>query len=171
VGAQVCVNSLFILYAARSAHLDKNTAATYLGIGYGVSFMLGRFIGTFIMRWIPAARLLTIYAVLNIVCCLLAVYLQGMQALYTVFAISFFMSIMFPTIFSLGIEKLGAHTEMGSSMIVMAIVGGGILPLVFGFITDLTGNIQYGYYVPLVCFIVVAWFGWRGHLIQKKPAV
>lgn len=171
VGAQVCVNSLFILYAARSAQIDKNTAATYLGIGYGVSFMLGRFIGTFLMRWVPPARLLTIYALLNIVLCLLAVYLQGMAALYTVFAISFFMSIMFPTIFSLGIEKLGSHTEMGSSLIVMAIVGGGILPLVFGFITDLTGNIQFGYYVPLVCFIVVAWFGWRGHLIQKKPAV
>lgn len=168
VGAQVCVNSLFILYAAQSAHLDKNTAATYLGIGYGVSFMLGRFIGTFFMQWISPQRLLTIYAVINTLLCLIAVYGSGLLALYTVFAISFFMSIMFPTIFSLGIKELGKHTETGSSWIVMAIVGGGILPLLFGFITDLTGNIQYGYFVPFICFMVVAWFGSKGHLIRSK---
>lgn len=164
VGAQVCVNSLFILYAAKSANMDKSTAATYLGIGYGVSFMLGRFIGTFFMQWISPARLLTIYALLNIILCYMAVYGQGMAALSTVFAISFFMSIMFPTIFSLGIRELGSQTEIGSSWIVMAIVGGGILPLLFGLITDMTGNIQNGYFVPMVCFIVVAWFGWKGHI-------
>ncbi|MFM9019733.1 MAG: L-fucose:H+ symporter permease [Sediminibacterium sp.] len=164
VGAQVCVNSLFILYAAKSANMDKSTAATYLGIGYGVSFMLGRFIGTFFMQWISPARLLTIYALLNIILCYMAVYGQGMAALYTVFAISFFMSIMFPTIFSLGIRELGSQTEIGSSWIVMAIVGGGILPLLFGLITDMTSNIQNGYFVPMVCFIVVAWFGWKGHI-------
>lgn len=168
VGAQVCVSSLFILYADKAAHISKTTAATYLGIGYGVSFMLGRFIGTFFMQWITPERLLTIYAVINSLLCLVAVYGSGMTALYTVFAISFFMSIMFPTIFSLGIKELGKHTETGSSWIVMAIVGGGLLPLVFGFITDLTDNIQYGYFVPLVCFMVVAWFGFKGHLIRTK---
>jgi FHS family L-fucose permease-like MFS transporter len=167
VGAQVCVNSLFILYAAKSANMDKSTAATYLGIGYGISFMLGRFIGTFFMQWIAPAKLLTIYAFLNIALCCMAVYGQGMTALYTVFAISFFMSIMFPTIFSLGIRDLKGHTEIGSSWIVMAIVGGGILPLLFGLITDLTGNIQNGYFVPMICFVVVAWFGWKGHMIQS----
>ncbi|MCA6488997.1 MAG: L-fucose:H+ symporter permease [Chitinophagaceae bacterium] len=167
VGAQVCVNSLFILYAAKSANMDKSTAATYLGVGYGVSFMLGRFIGTFFMQWIAPAKLLTLYAFLNIILCCMAVYGQGMAALYTVFAISFFMSIMFPTIFSLGIRGLGNQTEIGSSWIVMAIVGGGILPLLFGLITDLTGNIQYGYFVPMTCFIVVAWFGWKGHIIHS----
>jgi FHS family L-fucose permease-like MFS transporter len=168
VGAQVCVSSLFILYADKAAHISKTTAATYLGIGYGVSFMLGRFIGTFFMQWITPERLLTVYAVINSLLCLVAVYGSGMTALYTVFAISFFMSIMFPTIFSLGIKELGKHTETGSSWIVMAIVGGGLLPLVFGFITDLTDNIQYGYFVPLVCFTVVAWFGFKGHLIRTK---
>jgi FHS family L-fucose permease-like MFS transporter len=77
------------------------------------------------------------------------------------------MSIMFPTIFSLGIKGLGNQTEIGSSWIVMAIVGGGILPLLFGLITDLTGNIQYGYFVPMTCFMVVAWFGWKGHIIHS----
>lgn len=167
VGAQVCINSLFILYAATSAQMDKTTAATYLGIGYGVSFMLGRFIGTFIMRWISPARLLTTYASFNVLLCLFAVYGQGMKALYAVFAISFFMSIMFPTIFSLGIRNLGKQTEIGSSWIVMAIVGGGTMPLIFGFITDVTGNIQYGYFVPMFCFLVVAWFGKKGHIIHS----
>lgn len=167
VGAQVCVNSLFILYAAKSAEIDRATAATYLGLGYGISFMVGRFAGTFFMRFIQPARLLTIYALLNIVLCLAAVYAKGLPALYIVFAISFFMSIMFPTIFSLGIQSLGKHTEMASSLIVMAIVGGGILPLLFGYITDVTANIQNGYFVPMVCFMVVAYFGWKGHAIKK----
>lgn len=170
VGAQVCVNSLFILYAAKSAQIDRATAATFLGLGYGISFMAGRFIGTFFMQFIKPATLLTCYALLNIVLCLLAVYAKGMPALYIVFGISFFMSIMFPTIFSLGIQSLGKHTEMGSSLIVMAIVGGGILPLLFGYITDVTGNIQYGYFVPLICFVVVAYFGWSGHRVEQNPS-
>jgi len=170
VGAQVCVNSLFILYAAKSAQIDRATAATFLGLGYGISFMAGRFIGTFFMQFIKPATLLTCYALFNIVLCLLAVYAKGMPALYIVFGISFFMSIMFPTIFSLGIQSLGKHTEMGSSLIVMAIVGGGILPLLFGYITDVTGNIQYGYFVPLICFVVVAYFGWSGHRVEQNPS-
>jgi FHS family L-fucose permease-like MFS transporter len=167
VGAQVCVNSLFILYAAKSAEIDRATAATYLGLGYGLSFMIGRFAGTFFMRYVQPARLLTLYALLNIVLCFAAVYAKGLPALYIVFAISFFMSIMFPTIFSLGIQSLGKQTEMGSSLIVMAIVGGGLLPLVFGYITDVSGNIQNGYFVPMLCFVVVAYFGWKGHAIRK----
>lgn len=170
VGAQVCVNSLFILYAAKSAQIDRATAATFLGLGYGISFMLGRFIGTFFMQFIKPATLLTYYALFNILLCLLAVYAKGMPALYIVFGISFFMSIMFPTIFSLGIQSLGRYTEMGSSLIVMAIVGGGILPLLFGYITDVTGDIQYGYFVPLLCFVVVAFFGWSGHRIKQNQS-
>lgn len=77
------------------------------------------------------------------------------------------MSIMFPTIFSLGIKNLGADTEMASSLIVMSIVGGAILPRIFGLISDATGNIQMGYLVPLVCFMVVAYFGWRGSVIKS----
>jgi FHS family L-fucose permease-like MFS transporter len=104
---------------------------------------------------------------MNIVLCFGAVYAKGLPALYIVFAISFFMSIMFPTIFSLGIQSLGKQTEMGSSLIVMAIVGGGLLPLVYGYITDVSGDIQNGYFVPMLCFVVVAYFGWKGHAIRK----
>jgi FHS family L-fucose permease-like MFS transporter len=79
--------------------------------------------------------------------------------------VAFFMSIMFPTIFSLGIKDLGSDTELGSSLIIMSIVGGALLPPVLGVISDKTGNIQQGYIVALLCFTFVAWFGWKGHRV------
>jgi FHS family L-fucose permease-like MFS transporter len=82
---------------------------------------------------------------------------------YAVILICFFMSIMFPTIFALGIKDLGGDTEYGSSLLIMSIVGGAILPRIFGIISDSTGNIQLGYIVPLICFIIIAYFGWKGY--------
>jgi FHS family L-fucose permease-like MFS transporter len=76
---------------------------------------------------------------------------------------------MFPTIFSLGIKNLGGDTEYGSSLIIMSIVGGAILPRIFGMISDSTNNIQLGYFVPLVCFVVIFFFGWKGYkVIEAK---
>ena len=75
------------------------------------------------------------------------------------------MSIMFPTIFSLGIKDLKGDTEYGSSLIIMSIVGGAILPRFFGNISDWTGNIQHGYIIPLICFVVILLFGWTGHKV------
>jgi FHS family L-fucose permease-like MFS transporter len=71
---------------------------------------------------------------------------------------TFFMSIMFPTIFALGIKGIGRDTEMGSSLIIMSIVGGALLPPLFAYVSDVTGNIQYGYMVPLLCFAVILFF-------------
>jgi FHS family L-fucose permease-like MFS transporter len=92
-----------------------------------------------------------------------------MITVYTVMGICFFMSIMFPTIFALGIKGLKGDTEFGSSLIIMSIVGGAVLPRVFGYISDVTGNIQYGYVVPLACFAVVAFFGLKGHRVKVEP--
>ena len=78
------------------------------------------------------------------------------------------MSIMFPTIFALGIKDLGADTKSGSSLIIMAIVGGAVLPPLLGFIADKTNNIQYGYIVPLLCFMVVLFFGVKGYQHKEK---
>ena len=78
------------------------------------------------------------------------------------------MSIMFPTIFALGIKDLGGDTEYGSSLIIMSIVGGAVLPPILGYIADRTNNIQYGYFVPLVCFAVVGYFGWKGYQHKEK---
>jgi FHS family L-fucose permease-like MFS transporter len=91
-----------------------------------------------------------------------------MITVYAVIAIAFFMSVMFPTIFAMGIKNLGIDTEMGSSLIIMSIVGGALLPLLFGYISDVTGNIQMGYAVPLICFIVVLLFAKKVAANSKK---
>ena len=165
VGAQVSVFSLFILYATKSAGLSENTAADFLGL-CGIAFLVGRFLGTFFMKFISPSKLLVLYAAINILLSLVAILYSGMVTVYAVIAICFFMSIMFPTIFSLGIAELKGDTEYGSSLIIMSIVGGAILPRCFGFISDATGNIQMGYIIPLVCFLVILFFGWKGYKVQ-----
>lgn len=166
VGAQVCVSSFFIVIATKAADIKETVAANYLGLGYGLAFMGGRFAGTFLMRYIAPAKLLTIYSIINVLLSLIAIFAEGMITVYALIGIAFFMSIMFPTIFSLGIKDLGKDTKLGSSLIVMSIVGGALLPPVLGYIADITKNIQYGYSIPLICFIVVAYFGWKGHKIR-----
>lgn len=172
VGAQVSVFSLFILYATKSAFISEIKAADFLG-ACGIAFLIGRFLGTFLMKYIPPNRLLALYAVINVLLCTVAIGAHGMITIYAVIMICFFMSIMFPTIFDLGIKDLGGDTEYGSSLIIMSIVGGAILPGLFGYISDSTGNIQLGYIVPLGCFLIITYFGWRGYKvdIEKEPTI
>ena len=167
VGAQVCVFSLFILYATEVTHITELQAATYLSIG-GLAFLIGRFMGTLFMAFVKPNVLLTIYAVICASLCVVAINYTGVFTLYAIIGICFFMSIMFPTIFSLGIKDLGPDTEMASSLIVMSIVGGAVMPRFFGLISDGTKNIQNGYIIPLVCFLVVAYFGWQGHKVKSE---
>ena len=167
VGAQVCVFSFFILFAVKAAGIDKIKAADYLGWGCGMAFMVGRFVGTFIMRYVAPPKLLALYSLICISLCFMAINTHGMAPVYAVIGIAFFMSIMFPTIFSLGIKELGSDTELGSSLIIMSIVGGAILPPLLGYISDVTNNIQLGYLVPLACFIFVFWYGWKGHIVKE----
>jgi FHS family L-fucose permease-like MFS transporter len=166
VGAQVCVFSFFILYAAHAAGLPQVAAADYLGWGCGAAFMVGRFAGTFLMRFVEPARLLRAYALASAALALVAMLCTGMLPVFAVIGIAFFMSIMFPTIFSLGIQGAGQATEMGSSLIIMSIVGGAVLPVAFGTLSDRTGNIQHGYAVPLLCFLVIGWFAYT---VLKQP--
>jgi FHS family L-fucose permease-like MFS transporter len=166
VGAQVCVFSFFILYATKAATIDKIKAADYLGWGCRMAFMVGRFAGTFLMKYISPPRLLAMYALVNMALSALAMFATGTMALAAVIGIAFFMSIMFPTIFSLGIKDLGTDTQFGSSLIIMSIVGGAVLPPLFAWIADLTHNIQLAYIVPLLCFAVILYFGLRGYRVQ-----
>lgn len=166
VGAQVCVSSFFIRMATTMGLEEKMASKYYLGLGYGLAFMVGRFAGTFLMKYIQPAKLLAIYSVINIILSLLAIFGEGMIVIYALIGIAFFMSIMFPTIFSLGIQDLGKDTKLGSSLIVMSIVGGALLPPLLGIIADATENIQYGYVIPLLCFVVVFYFGWKGYKIK-----
>jgi FHS family L-fucose permease-like MFS transporter len=109
---------------------------------------------------------LVIYTLICAFCSVLAIFLSGMVAVYLIIVIAFFMSIMFPTIFSLGIKDLGGDTKFGSSLIIMSIVGGAILPPLFGYISDVYQNIQYGYIVPFIAFIVILCFGLFGHKVK-----
>ncbi len=165
VGAQVCVGSFFIKMATTTAGLSEDSAAKYLGY-FGLAFMLGRFAGTFLMQYIQPRKLLALYSIINIALSVLAIMGTGMIVVYTLIAIAFFMSIMFPTIFSMGINGLGHNTKIGSSLIVMSIVGGALLPPVLGIISDKTGSIQNGYIVPLVCFAVVLLFAIKAQKVK-----
>ncbi|TWI69735.1 FHS family L-fucose permease-like MFS transporter [Pseudoduganella lurida] len=158
VGAQVCVFSFFILFAATTAGLSHIAAADYLGWGCGIAFVVGRFAGTCAMKYVTPPRLLLACALLCAALSAVTMLAGGMTSVLAAVGIAFFMAIMFPTIFSLGIRDAGASTEMGSSLLIMSIVGGALLPLAFGFVSDVTHDIRYGYGVPLACFLVVAWF-------------
>jgi FHS family L-fucose permease-like MFS transporter len=170
VGAQVSVFSLFILYATASAAITEIRAADFLG-ACGIAFLIGRFLGTFLMKFIKPNLLLALYAAINVLLCFVAIMASGMITIYAVILICFFMSIMFPTIFALGIKDLGNDTEYGSSLIIMSIVGGAIMPRIFGYISDFTGNIQLGYVVPFACFIVICYFGLKGYKDTRSTSI
>ena len=156
VGAQVGVASFFIRFSGQVAGIGEKDAAYLLSIGL-LLFMAGRFIGTALMRWITAPTLLAICAVLNIVLVAIAVFSNGYMAVGALLGVELCMSIMFPTIFSLSIDGLGRDTKLGSSLLVMSIVGGAIIPPIMGVISDRHG-LQLAYMTPLVCFIVVLLF-------------
>jgi FHS family L-fucose permease-like MFS transporter len=166
VGAQVCVGSFFIKMATTAAGIGEDSAAKYLGL-FGLAFMLGRFFGTFLMQYINPRKLLILYTIVNIILTITAITGTGMLVVYCLIAIAFFMSIMFPTIFSMGIDGLGHNTKIGSSLIVMSIVGGAFLPPILGLISDETASIQYGYIVPLICFLVILLFAFNVHKTDK----
>lgn len=165
VGAQVCVSSFFIRFSERTAGLEEKAAAGLLA-GALLGFMIGRFVGTFLMRFIAPPKLLAAYSIINIFLLVFAAMSKGMISVYALTGVEFFMSIMFPTIFSLGIRGLGSKTKEGSSLIIMAIVGGAIFPVIMGQVSDHT-NIQTAYLVPAACFIVVALFAFKNIKVQQ----
>lgn len=167
VGAQVCVGSFFIRFSRQVMDMPEKEAATWWTFAM-VGFMAGRFAGTFLMKYIKASKLLSIYALINILLLIVAIKGTGSLAVYAVATVPFFMSIMFPTIFALGIKDLGEEGKIASSFIVMAIVGGAIFPLIMGMISDATSSMQKAYIVPLLCFVVVFLFGWKGHKIKTS---
>ncbi|TMI66052.1 MAG: L-fucose:H+ symporter permease [Bacteroidetes bacterium] len=171
VGAQVCVTSFFVRMAMKYGGVDEKTAGYYLGTIYGVSFLAGRFIGTGLTRYFSSERLLTVFSVIAALLCCLAMATHGKIIIYSLGAMGFFMSIMFPTIFALGLVGLDKETKIGGSLLVMAIVGGAVLPYIMGRIIDaFNDNIQIGYIVPLICFLVIIYFAVRGYKPDLKTA-
>lgn len=156
VGAQVGISSFFIRFLGKTAGIPEKSAAYYLSVAL-LFFMIGRFVGTFLMKYFEPRKLLLTYSIACIVLLLIAISAGGMLSVYCLIGVEFFMSIMFPTIFSLSISGLGTHSKLGSSLLIMSIVGGAIIPLVMGKVSD-ASSIQIAYIVPAICFLFVTYF-------------
>lgn len=171
VGAQVGVGSFFIRFSRFVTGMPEKEAGHLWAYIAMVGFMAGRFLGTFFMRYIKPAKLLTLYACINIALLTIALMVKGPVAVYAVMVTPFFMSIMFPTIFALGIKDLGEETKLASSFLVMSIIGGAFTPLLMGLISDKTGSMQVAYIVPLLCFVIILFFGIKGHKIVPRQSL
>lgn len=158
VGAQVGIWSFFIDFAKSQAPqlVERNVA--FLLSGSLAMLMIGRFSGAFIQRRIAPARLLAIYGLVNVGLCAAAATLGGELSVGALWLTSFFMSIMFPTIFALGVEGLGEETESGASFLIMSIIGGALIPPVMGLLSDRIGGIQHMMVIPMLCFLTVVAF-------------
>jgi MFS transporter, FHS family, L-fucose permease len=164
VAAQTGVNSFFINYVTEEIpSMTNQHAAQILGFGGMGLFWLGRFTGsTVLMRIVRPNRLLAFYAFMNVISMALVVAGLGWVSVVALFSTYFFMSVMFPTIFALGIKDLGPLTKKGSSILVMSIVGGAIVPMFMGWIADVS-TMALGFIIPLVCFGYIVFFGLKGY--------
>jgi len=169
VGAQVGVASFiirFIEFTLPSTH--EKAAAHYLQ-AHLVGFMIGRFTGSAIMHKIPAPRLLSLFAGGSLIGLLIVLFATGTAPAWAIVLIGFFHSIMFPTIFALSIKSLGSYTKLGSSLLVMSIIGGAAIPVIMGRISD-AWNIQHAFIVPLICHAYVFYFAMWGYRPAATPA-
>ena len=159
VGAQVGIGSFFIRYVTQQASIDNETGALYLSLGL-LLFMLGRFIGAAMMKFIKAEKLLLYYCLINMALLLWVILGSGEFSIYALISTQFFMSIMFPSIFAMGIKNMGADTRFGSSLLIMSIVGGAFIPLAMGAISDSFG-IAWAFAVPWICFLIIAFAAFK----------
>ena len=167
-GGQTAINSLFLVYCCTYAGLPESTATTYFGL-YMLAFLLGRWIGTGLMVKFRPQDMLLVYALANIVLCGVVMAFGGQTGLYAMLGISFFMSIMYPTQFSLALKGLGEQTKSGSAFLVMAIVGNACLPQLTAYLMHINADIyQMAYIVPLICFVFCAYYGWKGYKVADN---
>ena len=163
VGAQVGTWSYFISYVQEYAHQSEKVAGYFLTGTLG-AFGVGRFASAWLMRFVSPSKLMGAYSVMNIALVGIAVFNPGWMGLWCVFLTSFFMSLMFPTIFALGLKGLGPNTKLGGSLLVMAIVGGAVLTPLMGFISVRTHSLALAYAVPLLAYLVIAFYSfWGSH--------
>jgi FHS family L-fucose permease-like MFS transporter len=168
VAAQTGVNSFFINYVTeempRISNLEASQILAFGGFGL---FWLGRFTGsTIFMRLVRPNKLLALYALVNVITMSLVVAGIGLPSVIALFTTYFFMSVMFPTIFALGIKELGPLTKKASSFLVMSIVGGAIIPVIMGRIADVS-TMALGFIVPLICFAFIVYYGISGYKVRR----
>ena len=166
-GGQTAINSLFLVYCCTYAGISEETATTFFGL-YMLAFLLGRWVGTLLMAKIAPTKMLTFYALANVVLCVVIISFGGYVGLYAMLAVSFFMSIIYPTQFSLALHGLGDQTKSGSAFLVMAIVGNACVPQFTAYIMHQNETFyQVAYIVPLVCFAVCAYYGYKYKSLLK----
>ena len=163
-GGQTAVNSLFLVYCINYVGMTNSQATTFFGF-YMLFFLLGRWIGTTLMVRFRPENMLVVYGIANVLLCIFVCIIGGKAAVYAMMGISFFMSIMYPTQFSLALTDLKGDTKSGSAFLVMAIVGNSILPILTAYIQKTISNPSMSYFIPLICFAVCAWYGWKGHKV------
>lgn len=166
-GGQTAFNSLFLVYSCTYAGISEETATTFFGL-YMLAFLAGRWIGTALMIKFRPQSMLLLYAIINILLCVVIVTCGGMVGLYSMLAVSFFMSIMYPTQFSLALKGLGNQTKSGSAFLVMAIVGNACLPQLTAYVMHCNEETYYiAYLIPMVCFAFCAFYGWKGYKVKR----
>jgi FHS family L-fucose permease-like MFS transporter len=176
VGAQImCWTYIFQFVDNMNANLpeDRQLTATYYNIAAMCSFLAGRWIGTFLMKNIAPEKMLMLFGIGGVICSAGAILLPGMPGLLSLVCISVFMSIMFPTIYGIALKGMGDEAKIGSAGLVMAIVGGALMPVLQGYILDLGGSgfadveflgfipeVKFSFILPLICLAVVALYGY-----------
>ncbi|MGA0559496.1 sugar MFS transporter [Larkinella sp. VNQ87] len=158
VAAQGGTWAFFINYGHEKMGFSDATAGNYMVI-FMALMLAGRFVGTFLMRFISPSSLLAIFAASNIVMCLIVAQSWGWPSFIALLMLNFFFSIMFPTIFSLGLKNLGRHTQQASSFISMSVCGGAFFPFAMGAVADY--DVAKAYYLPIICYAVIFLFGAR----------
>ena len=179
VGAQIMCWTYIYQYA-EGIGIDSVTAGTYQLVAF-ILFIVGRAVGTFMLRFISSGKLLMFFAVLSLIFTAGTIIIQGVVGLYCLVAISFFMSLMFPTIYGIALGDLTEEqSKVGSAGLVMAIVGGALMPKLQGMIIDTGGNgvadtkimgvseVNFSFILPLLCFVYIAWYGLRVFRIYEK---
>ena len=158
--AQTGIFSFFINYVTETdTSVSDVEASRILAFGGMALFMIGRLSGSFTMKWMSPARLLTWFSCANVLCMAFVVMSVGTISLYALYLSFFFMSIMFPTIFALGLEGMGAYTKKASSYIVMGVAGGAFAPMLMGYIG--AENMAVGFVIPLLAFLYILYFAVR----------
>lgn len=165
VAAQGGTWAFFINYGHEIMGFSTQSAGYYMAFFFMGLMLVGRIIGTFLMRFIAPNKLLAGFAFGNIIMCIIVAQSFGIVSFIALLMINFFFSIMFPTIFSLGLKNLGKHTQQAASFISMGVVGGAFFPLIMGAFADHFGVAQ-AYYLPIICYVIIFLFGYKFYKVK-----
>ncbi|SDK29397.1 MFS transporter, FHS family, L-fucose permease [Pedobacter sp. ok626] len=164
VAAQAGTWAFFINYVHEIVGFSDEKASYFMGVFMGM-MLTGRILGTFLMRFISPNKLLATFALGNIIMCIIVAQSLGMVSFFALLMINFFFSIMFPTIFSLGLKNMGSRTQQAASFLSMGVVGGAFFPFVMGYAADQFG-IAHAYYAPIICYIVIFLFAYKFYKVK-----